>query len=65
MLRGVQKVLTACEGGVKKVWRQKFSIAQPPHQSIYEHSLSTLYYYYSIIIKMGAHERRIDGKLVG
>ena len=30
MLRGVQKVLAACEWGVKKVWRQKFSIAQPP-----------------------------------
>ena len=42
LLRGVQKVLAACEGGVKKVWRQKFSIAQPPHQSIYEHSLTSL-----------------------
>ena len=30
MLRGIQKILVACGGGVKKVWRQKFSIAQPP-----------------------------------
>ena len=47
---GGQKSFHTCWGGSKsfgglrrggqKVWRQKFSIAQPPHQSIYEHSLS-------------------------
>ena len=46
----VTKVFTLVEGGskssgglrrgVKKVWRQKFSIAQPPHQSINEQSLN-------------------------
>ena len=30
LLRGVQKVLAACKGGVQKIWQQKFSIAQPP-----------------------------------
>ena len=39
----VQKVLAACEGGVKKVWWQQFLFTQPPHQSIYEHSLNTFF----------------------
>ena len=37
LLRGVQKVLAACEGGSKKFDDKNFQSA-PPHQSIYEHS---------------------------
>ena len=53
LLRGVKKVLNSCKGGskkfrvtlrgVKKVSTQKFPQAQPPHQSIYEHSLMMTY----------------------
>ena len=39
MLRGSSKSFGGLRRGGQKVWRQKFSIAQPPHQSIYEHSL--------------------------
>ena len=40
-LRGGFKKFWRLAKGVKNVWRQKFSIAQPP-QSIYEHSLTKL-----------------------
>ena len=39
LLRGVQKVLAACEGGVKKFDNKNFQLPSPPHQSINEHSL--------------------------
>ena len=39
LLRGVQKVLAACEGGSKKFDDKKFQLPSP-HQSIYEHSLN-------------------------
>ena len=42
LLRGVQKVLAACEGGSKKFDDKNFSIPSPPHQSINEHSLSEI-----------------------
>ena len=42
LLRGVQKVLAACEGGGQKSLTTKiFNCPAPPHQSIYEHSLSS------------------------
>ena len=39
LLRGVQKVLAACEGGQKSLTSKNFNCSAP-HQSIYEHSLS-------------------------
>ena len=39
-LREGSKSFGGLRRGVKKVWWQKFSIAQAPHQSIYEHSLN-------------------------
>ena len=41
LLRGGSNSFGGLRRGIKKVWRQKFSTAQPPHQSIYEHSLSS------------------------
>ena len=48
---GVKKVFSTCWGGFKKFWRlgkggskkfdgENFQLPSPPHQSIYEHSLS-------------------------
>ena len=38
--RGVKKVLGIARGGSKKFSRTKIEIFQPPHQGIYERSLS-------------------------
>ena len=41
LVEGGSKVLAACKGGSKKFDAENFQLPSPPHQSIYEHSLSS------------------------